>query len=60
VVGKAQYHESARGQIIADGEGLLKICFCPKTHKIYGIHIIGSAASELIHLGQMVMILAAM
>ncbi len=57
VVGRAEYQESARGQIIVDGEGLLKICFCPKTHKIYGIHIIGNAASELIHLGQMVMTL---
>ncbi len=56
-VGRAEYQESARGQIIADGGGLLKICFCPKTHKIYGIHIIGTAASELIHMGQMVMTL---
>jgi NAD(P) transhydrogenase len=54
-VGRAEYLETARGQIIADSLGLLKICFCPKTHKIYGIHIIGSSASELVHLGQMVM-----
>jgi NAD(P) transhydrogenase len=56
-VGRAEYQESARGQIIADGQGLLKICFCPHSHKIYGIHIIGNAASELVHLGQMVMTL---
>ncbi|MDZ4677497.1 MAG: Si-specific NAD(P)(+) transhydrogenase [Oligoflexia bacterium] len=54
-VGRSEYLETARGQIIADSVGLLKICFCPKTHKIYGIHIIGNSASELIHLGQMVM-----
>lgn len=56
-VGRAEYQESARGQIIADSGGLLKICFCPDTLKIYGIHIIGNSASELVHLGQMVMTL---
>lgn len=57
VVGKAEYQETARGQIINDSLGLLKILFHPKTHEIYGIHIIGNSASELIHLGQMVMLL---
>jgi NAD(P) transhydrogenase len=56
-VGRAEYQETARGQIIADSGGLLKICFCPKTHKIFGIHVIGNSASELVHLGQMVMTL---
>lgn len=56
-VGRAEYKESARGQIIADSGGLLKICFCPESLKIYGIHIIGNSAAELVHLGQMVMTL---
>lgn len=56
-VGHADYSETARGQIIADSTGLLKICFCPKSLKIYGIHIIGNSAAELAHLGQMVMLL---
>ena len=56
-VGRAEYEETARGQIIADSMGLLKICFCPKTLKIFGIHVIGNSATELVHLGQMVMTL---
>lgn len=56
-VGRAEYHETARGQILADSQGLLKMCFCPETTKIYGISIIGNSAAELIHLGQMIMTL---
>ncbi len=56
-VGKAYYRHVARGQIIGDSVGMLKIIFCPKTHKIYGVHIIGENASELIHTGQAVMAL---
>lgn len=56
-VGRADYHETARGQIVDDTAGLLKICFCPKTLKIHGIHIVGNSASELVHLGQMIMIM---
>jgi NAD(P) transhydrogenase len=56
-VGRAEYEETARGNIIADSVGLLKICFCPKSYRIHGIHVIGASASELIHLGQMVMAL---
>jgi NAD(P) transhydrogenase len=54
-IGRAEYAESARGQIILDSTGLLKIIFCPESLKIYGIHIIGPSASELVHLGQMIM-----
>ena len=56
-VGKAYYRHVARGQIIGDSVGMLKIVFCPKTHKVYGIHIIGENAAELIHTGQAVMVL---
>ena len=54
-VGKAQYKEIARGQIIGDTTGLLKICFHSDTREILGVHIIGEHASELIHIGQAVM-----
>jgi NAD(P) transhydrogenase len=54
-VGKAHYREIARGQIIGDSTGLLKILFHFETHKILGVHIIGEGASELIHIGQAVM-----
>ena len=54
-VGKAQYREIARGQIIGDSTGLLKLIFHVDTHALLGVHIIGEGASELIHIGQAVM-----
>ena len=54
-VGKAQYREIARGQIIGDQTGLLKLVFHLKTGKLLGVHIIGEGASELIHIGQAVL-----
>ncbi len=54
-VGKAQYREIARGQIIGDQSGLLKLIFHLETHDLLGVHIIGSGASELIHIGQAVL-----
>ncbi len=54
-VGKAQYKEIARGQIIGDRTGLLKLIFHWETHELLGVHIIGEGASELIHIGQAVM-----
>ena len=53
-IGKANYNEVARGQIIGDEIGLLKVIFHLETRKILGIHIIGGGASELIHIGQAV------
>jgi NAD(P) transhydrogenase len=54
-VGKARYKEIARGQIVGDVTGLLKLIFHSETHKLLGIHIIGEGASELIHIGQAVL-----
>lgn len=54
-VGKAQYREIARGQIIGDQTGLLKLIFHLETHELLGVHIIGEGASELIHIGQAVL-----
>ena len=54
-VGKAQYREIARGQIIGDSTGLLKLIFHLETRKLLGVHIIGENASELIHIGQAVL-----
>ncbi|HUI35524.1 MAG TPA: Si-specific NAD(P)(+) transhydrogenase, partial [Stellaceae bacterium] len=47
-VGKARYKEIARGQIVGDVTGLLKLIFHSETHKLLGVHIIGEGASELI------------
>ena len=54
-IGKAQYREIARGQIIGDKTGLLKLIFHLDTHELLGVHIIGEGASELVHIGQAVM-----
>jgi NAD(P) transhydrogenase len=54
-VGKAQYREIARGQIIGDSSGLLKLLFHAETRELLGVHIIGDSASELVHIGQAVM-----
>jgi NAD(P) transhydrogenase len=56
-VGIARYFELARGQIINDHDGMLKLIFNPKTRRLYGVHIIGERATELIHIGQSVMTL---
>jgi NAD(P) transhydrogenase len=54
-VGKARYREIARGQIIGDTTGLLKLIFHSENRELLGVHIIGDGASELIHIGQAVL-----
>jgi NAD(P) transhydrogenase len=54
-VGKASYREIARGQIVGDVSGLLKIVFRTDTRELLGVHIIGEGASELVHIGQAVL-----
>jgi NAD(P) transhydrogenase len=54
-VGKAQYREIARGQIIGDTTGMLKLLFERETHELLGVHVIGEGAVELVHIGQAVL-----
>jgi NAD(P) transhydrogenase len=54
-VGLARYREIARGQLIADPNGLLKLLFHAESHRLLGVHAIGTGATELIHIGQTVM-----
>jgi NAD(P) transhydrogenase len=56
-VGMAYYREVARGQIRGDTTGRLKLIFHRDTLKVLGVHVIGEGASELVHIGQAVMIL---
>jgi len=56
VVGKAFYKQNARGMIIGDSDGFLKLLFefnksLNQPMKLLGVHIIGENASELIHIG---------
>jgi NAD(P) transhydrogenase len=54
-VGIARYKEIARGQLIGDETGMLKILFHRHTRFLLGVHAIGEGATELIHIGQAVM-----
>jgi NAD(P) transhydrogenase len=54
-VGRAYYYEIARNQIVGNDPGCFKILFHVDTLEILGIHIIGRAATEVIHIGQVAM-----
>jgi NAD(P) transhydrogenase len=54
-VGIARYREIARGQLIGDESGMLKLLFHQQTRKLLGVHIIGEGATELVHIGQAIM-----
>jgi NAD(P) transhydrogenase len=51
VVGRASYATNARGQIIGDGGGFLKLIFRREDMKLLGVHVLGESASELVHIG---------
>ncbi len=50
--GVAQYKEIARGQLLRDEIGMLKLLIHQESHTILGVHIIGTGATELVHIGQ--------
>ncbi len=50
--GVAQYKEIARGQLLGDDIGMLKMLIHQESHAILGVHAIGTGATELIHIGQ--------
>jgi len=54
-VGIARYREIARGQLISDPHGMLKLVFHQDSRRLLGVHAIGTGATELIHIGQAVM-----
>jgi len=54
-VGIARYEELARGQILGDQTGKLKLLFDPRSLKLLGLHIIGEGATELVHIGQAIL-----
>jgi NAD(P) transhydrogenase len=54
-VGKATYREIARGQILGDLTGVLKLLFDIESHKLLGVGILGEGASELVHIRQIVL-----
>lgn len=55
LVGRGSYEDNARGQIIGDMSGLIKLIFSPADKKLLGAHLIGELAAELVHLASHVM-----
>ncbi|MGB7731186.1 MAG: Si-specific NAD(P)(+) transhydrogenase [Candidatus Acidiferrum sp.] len=54
-VGRAHYANNARGHITGDTAGMLKLIFHRADRKLLGISMIGESATELIHIGMMVL-----
>lgn len=54
-VGVSRYRELARGQIAGDSYGMLKLLVSTEDLRLLGVHIFGTAATELVHIGQAVM-----
>jgi NAD(P) transhydrogenase len=54
-VGRCYYYEIARNLIVGNDPGMFKILFDIETLEILGVHIIGRAATEVIHIGQVAM-----
>ncbi|GAA4441569.1 Si-specific NAD(P)(+) transhydrogenase [Phytohabitans houttuyneae] len=53
--GVSRYRELARGQIIGDSYGMLKLLVSPDDRTLLGVHVFGTGATEIIHIGQAVM-----
>ncbi|HVE84509.1 MAG TPA: Si-specific NAD(P)(+) transhydrogenase [Myxococcales bacterium] len=51
VAGRASFGMNARGQIIGDDSGMLKLLFDREHMKLLGVHVIGETATELVHVG---------
>jgi NAD(P) transhydrogenase len=54
-VGISRYRELARGQIVGDAYGMLKLLVSTVDRKILGVHVFGTGATDLVHIGQAVM-----
>jgi NAD(P) transhydrogenase len=57
VVGRAFYRDNARGKIVGDRDGVIKLIFDKKDRKLIGVHCLGERATELVHIGQAIMTL---
>jgi NAD(P) transhydrogenase len=54
-VGISRYRELARGQIAGDSYGMLKLLVSTADLRLLGVHIFGTNATEMVHIGQAVM-----
>ena len=55
VVGKANYRDNARGRIIGDQDGFLKLLYRQGDQKLLGVHVMGELATEVVHIGLVAM-----
>ena len=51
----SRYRELARGQIVGDSYGMLKLLVHTDDRSVLGVHVFGTAATDLVHIGQAVM-----
>jgi NAD(P) transhydrogenase len=56
VVGRTRYEENARGRIIGDKDGFLKLIFQRDNMRLVGVHVLGELATEVVHIGLMAML----
>lgn len=56
IVGRGAYQDNARGRIIGDRHGFLKLLFRREDMKLLGVHAIGEQATDLVHIGMMAML----
>jgi NAD(P) transhydrogenase len=54
-VGVSHYRELARGQILGEMHGMLKLLVSAVDHTLLGVHAIGTQATEVVHIGQAIM-----
>ena len=55
VAGIARWSELAKGLMTGDTDGLLKLLVSTEDRRLLGVHVIGSGATDLVHIGQAVM-----
>ena len=56
IVGRASYAHCARGEIIGDQAGFLKLLYRREDMKLLGVHVIGEQATEVVHVGVVAML----
>ena len=54
-IGISRYRELARGQILGESHGLVKLLVSPEDRTLLGVHAFGAGATEVVHIGQAVM-----
>lgn len=56
MVGRAAYSDNARGAIVGDRRGFLKLVFGRRDMNLLGVHVMGEHATELVHIGLMTLL----